>query len=132
MELNALQQKLPEIEQTGAKLVAISPETPDNSLTTQERNTLAFDILYDQGNTVAKTFGLVFELPQVLRPIYERLGLDIPGHNGDETFELPVPATYIINREGKILYHFIDADYTRRSEPEEIVAALSAHRNQQA
>jgi peroxiredoxin len=79
---------------------------------------------------VVETFGLVLELLQVLRPIYEKPGLDIPVHNGDETFEMPVPATYIINRKGKIVYHFIDADYTRRSEPEKILTALSTHSNQ--
>jgi peroxiredoxin len=126
MELNALQKKLPQIEQSGAKLVAVSPETPDNSLTTQEKNTLTFDILYDQGNGLAKRFGLVFELPRILRPIYGKLGLDIPAHNGDDTFELPMPATYIIGRDGTIIYHFFDADYTKRSEPEDILAVLKA------
>ena len=124
MELNALQKELPEIERAGAKLVAISPETPDNSLTTHEKNNLAFDILFDQSNKVAKSFGLVFQLPEVLRPIYEKLGIDIPGHNGDDTFELPMPSTYIINQKGEILYHFFDADYTRRSEPAEILETL--------
>ncbi len=124
MELNALQKELPEIERAGAKLVAISPETPDNSLTTREKNKLAFDILFDQSNKVAKSFGLVFQLPEVLRPVYVKLGIDIPDHNGDDTFELPMPATYIINQEGKILYHFFDADYTRRSEPGEILETL--------
>ena len=124
MELNALQKWLPEIEQTGAKLVAVSPEVPDHSLSTREKNALSFDILYDQGNKVATTFGLVFELPEVLRPMYETLGIDVPGHNGDETFLLPMPATYIISQEGEILYDFFDADYTKRSEPAEIVKKL--------
>jgi peroxiredoxin len=124
MELNALQKFLPEIEQAGAKLVAVSPETPDNSLTTREKNALAFDVLFDQGNELARSFGLVFELPQALRPIYQKLGLDIPGHNGDETFLLPMPATYIIGPDATIRYHFFDADYTRRAEPAEVLAAL--------
>jgi peroxiredoxin len=124
MELNALQKLLPEIEQAGAKLVAVSPETPDNSLTTREKNALAFDILFDKGNELARSFGLVFELPLALRPIYQNLGLDIPGHNGDETFELPMPATYIIGSDGAIRYHFFDTDYTRRAEPGGVLAVL--------
>lgn len=124
LELNALQKHLPEIEQAGATLVAVSPETPDNSLSTSEKNNLAFDILFDRGNELARSFGLVFTLPEPLRPIYEKLGLDIPGHNGDETFELPMPATYIIGKDRTIHYHFIDADYTKRSEPAEVLAAL--------
>ena len=127
MELNALQQFLPEIEKVGAKLVAISPEVPDHSLSTHEKNELAFDILYDQGNKVAKKYGLVFKLPEVLRPIYDKFGLDIPDHNGDDTFELPMPATYIINQQGKIIYHFVDSDYTKRAEPSELVEILSSN-----
>ncbi len=124
MELNALQKALPDIQQAGAVLVAVSPETPDHSLSTREKNELAFDILYDKGNLVANNYGLVFELPEVLRPIYDKLGIDIPEFNGDDSFEIPVPATYIISQEGEILYHFIDADYTKRSEPDEIVRQL--------
>ncbi len=124
MELNALQKVLPAIQQAGATLVAVSPETPDHSLSTREKNELAFDILFDQGNRVAKDFGLVFELPKALQPIYTDIGIDIPGYNGDNSYEIPMPATYIINKQGKIVYHFIDADYTRRSEPEEILRQL--------
>lgn len=124
LELSALQKTLPEIEQAGARLVAISPETPDHSLSTREKDELSFDILYDQGNEVARLFGLVFELPEALRPIYANLGIDIPEYNGDDTFKLPMPATYIINQDGEILYHFVDADYTQRSEPAEIVERL--------
>ncbi len=124
MELHALQEHLPEIEKLGARLVAISPEVPDHSLSTHEKNELVFDILYDQGNTVAKEYGLVFKLPDVLRPIYDKFGLDIPDHNGDDTFELPMPATYIINQQGKIIYHFVNSDYTRRAEPSDLIEII--------
>jgi len=97
---------------------------PDHSLSTIEKNKLAFDVLYDQGNKVAELFGLVYELPEVLRPIYADLGADLPKYNGDNTFKIPMPATYIINQNGRIIYHYIDADYTKRSEPAEIVAKL--------
>lgn len=124
LELHALQNSLPDIEAAGARLVAISPETPDHSLSTREKNALAFDVLHDKGNHVAKSFGLVFVLPEVLRPIYKGAGIDIPEHNGDTTFELPMPATYIVNQQGEIVYRFVDADYTKRLEPAEIVAEL--------
>ena len=125
MELNALQKVLPQIEANGAQLIAISPELPDNSLSTREKNELSFEILYDQGNKVAEEFGLVFILPEVLRPIYEKFGLDIPAYNGDDTFKLPMPATYIIGQDGQILYHFVDPDYTKRLEPADIVQELT-------
>lgn len=97
---------------------------PDHSLSTIEKNKLAFDVLYDEGNRVAELFGLVFELPEVLRPIYAELGINIPEYNGDSSFKIPMPATYIINQDGRIIYHYIDADHTKRSEPAEIVAKL--------
>jgi len=123
-ELRALQKSLDEIEVTGAGLVAISPETPDHSLSTREKSGLAFDVLCDKGNDVAKSFGLVFVLPEALRPIYKSVGIDIPEYNGDATFELPMPATYIISQQGEIMYRFVDADYTKRLEPAEIVERL--------
>lgn len=124
LELHALQKSLPEIEAAGARLVAVSPETPDHSLSTREKNELAFDVLHDKGNSIAKSLGLVFVLPEVLRPLYKGAGIDIPEHNGDTTFELPMPATYIVNQQGEITYRFVDADYTQRLEPAEIVATL--------
>lgn len=124
LELRGLQQSLPELEKLGAKLVAISPQTPDNSLSTVEKNELTFEVLSDVGNRVAREFGLVFILPEELRPIYEGFGIDFPAHNGDETFELPIPATYVIAPDGNVIHAFVNADYTQRLDPEEIVAAL--------
>ncbi|MEM9568905.1 MAG: peroxiredoxin-like family protein [Cyanobacteria bacterium P01_E01_bin.34] len=126
LELRALQQALPSIIQAGATLVAVSPQTPDNSLSTVEKNELTFEVLSDVGNQVAKDYGLVFELPEKLRPIYADFGIDIPTHNGDETFELPIAATYVVAPNGKVVHAFVDADYTKRLDPEDIVAALQA------
>ena len=124
MELRALQQALPEIEANGATLVAISPETPDNSLSTQEKNELTFEVLSDRNNLLAKQLGLVFTLPESLRPIYSNFGIDIPAHNGDRTFELPLPATYVVAADGTVIYRFATGDYTERLDPAEIVKVL--------
>lgn len=124
LELRALQNALPQIQALGANLVAISPETPDNSLTTAEKNALSFAVLSDVGNKVAREFGLVFTLPAALRPIYEGFGIDLPAHNGDDRFELPVPATYVIGTDGRIALAFVNVDYTQRLDPEAILAAL--------
>lgn len=124
LELKALQHVLPEIQAAGATLIAISPETPDNTLTTQEKNDLAFTVLSDADNQVARTFGLVFELPESLRPIYESFGIDLVAANGNNRFELPVPATYVVQPSGEIIYAFADADYTKRAEPSEILNVL--------
>jgi peroxiredoxin len=123
-ELRALQEKLPEITDLGASLVAVSPETPDHSLSTAEKNELTFEVLSDRGNRLARDFGLVFTLPDALRPIYEKLGIDLAATNGDETFELPVPATFVIDGKGVVRHAFVDADYTQRLDPVEVVNAL--------
>ena len=126
LELAALQAVLPEIKASGASLIAITPETPDNSVTTAEKNDLSFEILSDQGNAVAKQFGLEFVIPEKLRPIYEAFGLDIPAFNGDASFTLPLPATYVVGIDGKVIYQFADADYSRRAEPNDLLKALHA------
>lgn len=124
MEMKALHDVLPEIESRGARLIGMAPETPDRAMSTAERNGLAIDILSDVGNRVAEQLGLVFSLPESLRSIYEKIGVDIPAYNGDESFRLPVPATYIIAQSGLIVYDFVNADYTLRLEPRDILARL--------
>jgi peroxiredoxin len=127
-ELRALQAKLPEITAAGATLVAISPQTPDNSISTAEKFQLAFPVLSDQGNVVAESFGLVFSLPESLRELYRGFGYDLPAVNGDATFRLPLPATYVIDSNGVIAWRFADADYTKRAEPDDVIAILEALR----
>ena len=127
-ELRALQAKLPEITAAGATLVAISPQTPDNSISTAEKFELAFPVLSDQGNAVAESFGLVFSLPGSLRELYRGFGYDLPAVNGDATFRLPLPATYVIESNGVIAWRFADADYTKRAEPDDVIAILEALR----
>ncbi len=124
LEINALQQKLPEITAAGAQLVAISPQTPDKSTDQITSSQLTFEVLSDTGNKLAKQCGLVFTLPESLRPIYDTWQLDIPGHNGDNSFELPMPATYIIGTDGVVHYAFVNMDYTQRLEPDTIVEQL--------
>jgi len=119
-----LQLALPRIEELGAHLVAVSPQTPHNSVSTAQGMKLTFEVLSDVGNHVARQFGLVFVLPEALRPIYEGFGIDILTANGDETFELPIPATYVIDRDRKIKMAFVDADYTQRVDPEIVLSAL--------
>lgn len=124
LELRALQQLLPEFEKVGAQLVAISPQTPDNSLSTQEKNELSFEVLSDVGNNIARKFGLLFTMPTDLQQLYAHFNLDIPKHNGDQTFELPMPATYVVDKNGVIQYAFIPADYTKRAEPSEVLEVV--------
>jgi len=128
LELHALQQALPRIQKLHAQLIAVSPESPDHSLSTVEKQDLEFEVLNDQGNMVARKFGLVFALPEALRPLYESFGIDLPAWNGDDSFELPMPATYVIDTDARILDAFVDTDYTQRMEPERVLDVLASHR----
>jgi peroxiredoxin len=125
-ELRALQQALPEITRLGATLVAVSPQTPDESFSTAENNALAFPVLSDAGSATAKSFGIAYALAQKLRPIYTRFGHALPDKNGDESWVLPIPATYVIDWDGTIALAFVDVDYRNRLEPADILAALQS------
>ena len=124
LELKALQTILKELKQLNSSLIAISPQTPDNSLTTKEKNELEFEVLSDIGNKVAKDIGLVFSLADELKPIYEKFGIDIPKSNNDDSFNLPMPATFVLNKNAEIIFSFIDEDYTKRCEPQDIIDVI--------
>ncbi|HEY4289883.1 MAG TPA: peroxiredoxin-like family protein [Puia sp.] len=122
LQLNYLQQFLPAFEKEGARLVAITPETPDSSLSTQERHDLRFEVLTDPGNNIAGMYGGVHRLPADVKKFYaERNVFD---HYDGEPDEFPVPATYIIDKEGIIRFRFVDPDYRKRAEPADLLAAL--------
>lgn len=125
-ELQAYQQILPEIAAAGASLVAISPEKPDESLSTAEKNALSFEVLSDVGQNVGRAFGLVYDFTDELKSAYRGFNLDIPARNGTpEEWALPVSATYVIDRDGIIVYAYTDPDYRDRADPREVLAALS-------
>jgi peroxiredoxin len=126
LELNALQARLPEIIARGARLVAISPEKPDSSLSHTKKLQLEFDVLTDAGNHTARGYGLIMTVHEALRPLYLQWGVDLPTTNGDASYELPVPATYVIAANGEIRAAYVDKDYTKRMEPDAIIAALDA------
>ena len=92
LELRAYQRVLNDIKTAGAQLIAISPQTPDASLTTKEKNELEFLVLSDPNGNIAKSYKLVFELPDYLVEIYKQFGFDVPGHNDNDSWELPVPS----------------------------------------
>jgi peroxiredoxin len=125
LELRAFQNLLPEFKQAGATLVAISPELPDHSLSVTEKHNLEFSVLSDVGNRVSRQYGLVFTLDETLQPIYQSFGIDIPVSNGDYSYELPMPATYVIDSSRRIRYAFAEADYTQRAEPQDVLAVVN-------
>lgn len=125
LELRAYQAKLDRMDRLGASLLAISPMLPDNSLGLAEKHQLAFPVLSDVGNKVAAAFGLVFTVDTRIQAMYlERLGNDLPTLNGDDSFTLPLPATYVIDQNGVVIYAYVNADYRQRANPEDVMAVL--------
>jgi peroxiredoxin len=121
MNLVALQ-----IEQTGATLAAISPQTVRQSYFMRDQHKLCFPLLSDAGNKVARQFGLTYRVPAAQEAVYRRAFVNLPFTNGDESWELPIPATFIIDRDETVIYASANEDYTERPEPAEILEILRA------
>ena len=122
--LKKLQDRLPEIENAGGTLVAISAENPDDSLSTLEKNNLKFAVLSDRNLEYARKFNLVYQLEAETDKRYKNKGIDLVVDNDMMKPELPISATYIVNRDGKIVYSFVDPDYKKRLEPETVIDEL--------
>lgn len=118
LALHHLQLALPQIKAKGVTLVAISPELPNTSLTTTEKHNLKFPVLSDVGNKFARQLGIVWKQPNEMRSVFERFGNDLSKRNGDDTLEVPVPATFLVDKSGVVRNAFVDPDYMKRLEPE--------------
>lgn len=125
IQLRAMQQSMDKIENAGAKLVVLTPELPEKAKETAETNDLNIVALHDKDSAVARKYGLVFELPAAIVPAY-RDKLKLPEYNGSDAMELPLAATYVIDKSGKITYAFLDADYKKRAEPTDVIEAVTA------
>ncbi|CAM2938903.1 peroxiredoxin-like family protein [Pseudoalteromonas distincta] len=129
LELKALNDYLPQFKTQSAQLVAISPQLPDETLSTAQKNDLEFDVLSDVSNKVAEQFGLLFTLDERIQALYTQFGINFEHYYGDKSFKLPLPATYVINQDGVITYAFLSEDYTLRAEPIDVMAALESEKN---
>ncbi len=121
-----MQRRLADIRSMGASLVAISAQTPDDSMSTVEKNDLSFEVLSDLGNKVAREFEIVFPIPEDLLQVYSSYGIELTRTGGGNHFELPLTATYVIAQDGMIVKAAVDIDYTKRLDPEEIIEALKS------
>jgi peroxiredoxin len=123
-QLEAMNRVLPEIQEAGGLLAAISPQTVKQSFFMADQHRLRFPLLSDSGNAVARQFGLVYRVPEEQQAIYRRAFVNLLLANGDESWELPIPATYILDRDSTVLYASANEDYTERPEPVEILEPL--------
>ena len=124
LQLAAFQSALADIRAAGAELVAVSPQTPDRSLTIAERHALAFPVLSDIGNAVAREYGLVYAQSEVATATSRRLGVELADFNGDDSNTLPAASTFVIGEDGVIRFASISGDYRWRVGPDEVLAAL--------
>jgi peroxiredoxin len=125
-QMEAMNLVVPQIEEAGATLVAVSPQTVQQSFFMRDQHKLRFPLLCDAGNRVARQFGLTYRVCDEQEEVYRRAFVNLPFVNGDGSWELPIPATYIIDCDGTVLYASADEDYTERPEPEEILRFLHA------
>ncbi len=132
LDLQAIQDAAGEIRALGASLVAISPQTAPNRRKSERENALSFPILSDHGNVLANTFGLRYRLPDELIALYKGFGNDLAIGNGEDSWTLPMPARYVIAPDGVIAYAEVNADYTRRPDPSELLPVLRRLRSDAA
>jgi peroxiredoxin len=119
---------VPLFQELGARLVAISPQTPDHSLSTKEKHQLSFAVLSDQGNSVARKYGLTFKLDEAGRALHAQIGADIPLYNGDDSWELPTTGTFLIDQSGVVRLASVDPNFFHRLDPSVVIACLKEFR----
>ena len=124
LELRAYQQRLPRFSDLGASVIAVSPQTPEASVSMVERNPLDFDVLSDSSSRVARAYGLAFPFPEDLKAMYLRRGIQLQDFNGTDDWTVPIPATFVIAGDGRVVLSHVDADYRNRLDPDHVLAAL--------
>lgn len=125
IELKSLQSYADQFRTAGANIVVISPQEQPSAQKTITENGLSFDVLSDIGNSYAQQLGLTFTLPADLQTVYQGFNINLPDHNGDDSWMLPMPARLVIDASGKVLFTDINPDYTQRTDPAETLAVLT-------
>ncbi|MCB9091299.1 MAG: AhpC/TSA family protein [Halobacteriovoraceae bacterium] len=124
LELKEYEKKYPKIKKAGGELIALSPETFKEVLKTKNKHNFTFPMFSDENNEIAKKFGIAFKLDKKVLELYQQFGIDLKENQNNAEEMLPIPGTYIVDKEGVIVYAFADADYTKRAEPSEILKIL--------
>jgi peroxiredoxin len=121
LELRSLNKRLSEINGAGASLVAVSPELPDQTMSFKNVSPVAFPVLYDAHNELARRLRIVWQFGSTLKQVQDHYGLDLVEHNRDDSMQLPIPAVYVVGRNKRVQFAYLEADYARRLEPQVIV-----------
>jgi peroxiredoxin len=120
-----LQEIATELKDKNVTVVALTPQLPENSVTMREKNNINFDLLSDPGNAYAAKLGIKFTVEGELREIYDGFGINLPKHNGEDSWTLPMPARYVVSQDGIIRAADVDPDYTNRPEPQKTLDDVS-------
>lgn len=124
LELKFLQDSLIRIKNKGAALIAVSPQSPDHSLSMIEKNNLEFEVLTDIDNNFAKKLGIVFQLQDFVLPYYKGLGIFLSDFNKNNDNTLPIPAVFVVDKNRVVTYRFLDVNYMNRVDVEKLIEAL--------
>lgn len=124
LELRAYQRLLPEFRALGAELIALSPQSEQETSFNRDRDQLRFPMLTDVDNRIASRFGITYEVDEQVRQLYEAAGLDLTRTNAAPTWTIPLPAVYLIAQDRRIAWAYVDPDYLHRAEPETVLAEL--------
>ncbi len=123
-QLRAYEEILPDIKNIGGSLIAISPQTPDNSLTIKEKNDLSYEVVSDLKGLTAAKYNVLFDVPPEVKEVYDKFGLDISEYNGGGNWLIPVPSTFMIDETSRIRFSYVNPNYMQRLEPEDLLTAL--------
>ena len=123
-EAEALNRTVPEFERTGASLVAISPQALNQAYFMHDQHKLRFPLLVDSENKIARQFGIAYRVPDYQQQLFSSVFINLPHINGDASWELPLPATFVVGRDGRICYAYVNVDYTERAEPYDVLRFL--------
>lgn len=124
VQLRAYEKILPQIRELGAQLIAISPQSPDHTLTQQEKEQLSFHVLSDTHGMTAARYSLLFDVPDDMRQVLESFGLNLAEYNQTDRWILPVPATFMIDESAVVRFSYVNPDFMKRLEPQEMLAEL--------
>jgi peroxiredoxin len=125
MQLRAYQEVLPEIEALGARLIAVSPQSPDNTLSHQEKSELQFQVLSDTNGLIAAIYNILYDVPPYIQEIMaNQFKLNLAEYNATERWILPIPSTFMIDETGIIRSAHVNPDFMKRPEPEDILDEL--------
>jgi len=128
-ELKAVEKRIEKIEALGASVLAVSPEKPAETVKLDEKLKLEFVLATDHDNVVAKQLGLLFQMPDEMIEKYHDYKLDVPESNGTETWQLPIPATYVVDTDRTIRFAFVDVNYRERADYDEVLKVLESIKN---